>query len=146
MISTFQLNNSEFKPTSIPWIAFGTGTALKGRDAASAVKLAIEGGFTHLDGAQVYDNEESLGRGIAAAMDLNERPRSELFITTKLGKLGVKETGEQETVEQSLRASLNKLQLTYVDLFLIHTPLDHPDRLEEVWKEMETVQELSLTK
>lgn len=110
------------------------------------MKQAIEGGFTHLDGAQWYDNEESLGRGIVAAKGLDNWLRSELFITTKLGKLAVKETGERETVEETLRVSLEKLQLTYVDLFLIHAPIDHPGRVEEVWKEMEAVQALGLTR
>ena len=50
--------------STIPWLGFGTGTALFGKDAANSVTVAIENGITHLDGAQIYRNEESLGSGI----------------------------------------------------------------------------------
>ena len=49
---------------TIPWIAFGTGTALYKQDASKAVTTAIDNGITHLDGAQMYDNEQSLGEGV----------------------------------------------------------------------------------
>ncbi|KAH9035477.1 NADP-dependent oxidoreductase domain-containing protein [Lactarius pseudohatsudake] len=92
--------------TTIPLLAFGTGTALFGKDAETMVTAAINAGFTHFDGAQVYRNEESLGAGI----------------TRKLNKPAGGET----------------LQLGYVDLFLVHTPLE-PGRLKAVWKEMEAL-------
>lgn len=53
MASITLLNNGKY----IPWIGFGTGTALFMKDAAEAVKLAIKTGFVHLDGAQMYKNE-----------------------------------------------------------------------------------------
>jgi diketogulonate reductase-like aldo/keto reductase len=59
-------------------LAFGTGTA----HYTDLVTSAINAGFTHLDGAQIYKNEESLGAGIAAA----GKARELLFITTKLFK------------------------------------------------------------
>lgn len=52
---------------TIHWLGFGTGTALYNRDAAKSVTLAIENGVVHLDGAQMYGNEESLGQGIRAS-------------------------------------------------------------------------------
>ncbi|KAI0780950.1 Aldo/keto reductase [Trametes elegans] len=130
---TISLNNGE----QIPWLAFGTGTALYNKDAANAVRLAIQNGITHLDGAQMYGNEESLGAGIAAA----GKPRSELFVTTKLAKIP-----EGKTVRDTLVESLRKLRLDYVDLFLIHMPVDHTGRLKAVWKEFEEVQKEGLTK
>lgn len=124
----------------IPWLGFGTGTALYRQDATSLVKLAIETGVTHLDGAQVYANEDSLGDGIKAA----GKPRSELYVTTKLNT----PLPPGETVKDTLEKSLKKLQLDYVDLFLIHSPLPSAEegKLPEIWKQMEEVQAAGLTK
>ena len=123
--------------TQIPWLGFGTGTALFRQDAEAAVKTAIACGFVHLDGAQMYGNEDSLGAGIAAS----GKPRSELFVTTKLDKLP-----KGATVRSTLADSLKKLRLDYVDLFLIHMPTHHPGRLAQVWKEFEALQRESLTR
>lgn len=123
----------------IPWLGFGTGTALYKQDAANLVKQAIATGVTHLDGAQVYENEDSLGEGIKAS----GKPRSELFVTTKLFKLN-----PGETVKESLEKSLKRLQLDYVDLFLIHTPLPAAEegKILDIWKGFEEVQAAGLAK
>ncbi|KAI9446139.1 Aldo/keto reductase [Lactarius indigo] len=113
--------------TTIPLLAFGTGTVLYGKDAENMVAAAINSGFTHLDGAQIYRNEESLGAGIATA----GKPREQLFVTTKLNK-----PAEGKTVRDTLVESLAKLRLEYVDLFLVHTPLHFPEPgLEALKKE-----------
>jgi diketogulonate reductase-like aldo/keto reductase len=130
------LNNG----ATIPLLAFGTGTAHYSRDAERLVTSAIKAGFTHLDGAQWYRNEESLGTGIAEA----GKAREQLFVTTKLVKPPV-----GKTVRDTLVESLKKLRLEYVDLFLIHTPLqfnDEPGRLKAVWKEMEALKKEGLTR
>ncbi|KAF8558199.1 hypothetical protein OG21DRAFT_1504579, partial [Imleria badia] len=62
--------------TQTPWIAFGTGTAFYRQDVTNVIQLAIENGFTHLDCAQAYSNEESVGKGISAS----GKPRLELEI------------------------------------------------------------------
>lgn len=85
----------------------------------------------------MYANEASLGAGIVAS----GKPRSELYVTTKLGKLT-----EGESVKASLKESLQKLGLAYVDLFLIHSPIHHEGRLQEVWKGMEEVKQAGLAK
>lgn len=136
MVKRLALNDG----TSVPWIAFGTGTALYKRDARKAVLLAIRSGFRHLDGAQLYENENTLGDAIAES----GIPRSEFYVTTKLAKL----EGET-TVIESLKESLEKLKLDYVDLFLIHIPTYHqstPTRLQEVWKGMVEAKKAGLTK
>ncbi|GBE82184.1 NAD/NADP-dependent indole-3-acetaldehyde reductase [Sparassis crispa] len=122
---------------NIPWLGFGTGTAFYNKDAEKAVILAITTGIVHLDGAQAYDNEESLGAGIAAS----GKPRSSLFVTTKLWKIP-----EQQTVRDTLVLSLKKLQLDYVDLFLIHSPVTHVGKLNTVWKEVEELQKEGLAR
>lgn len=121
----------------IPWLGFGTGTALYGKNAANFVRVAIENGITHLDGAQIYGNEDTLGEGIAAS----GKPRSELFVTTKLAQVP-----EGKNVRDTLVESLKKLRLDYVDLFLIHMPIHHEGRLKPVWKEFEEIQKEGLAK
>lgn len=132
-LSTLTLNDG----TQTPWIAFGTGTALYKKDAADAVTVAIQNGFTHLDGAQVYGNETTLGEGIVAS----GVPRSELYITTKLAALG-----PGETPKSALEESLKKLGVAYVDLYLIHQANQHVGKLKQVWKGMEEAKKAGLTK
>jgi diketogulonate reductase-like aldo/keto reductase len=125
--------------TTIPLLAFGTGTAHYSKDAEHLVTSAINVGFTHLDGAQWYRNEGSLGAGIAAA----GKGREQLFVTTKLAK-----PAEGKSVRDTLVESLAQLRLEYVDLFLVHTPVefnDKPGRLKTVWKEMEALKKEGLT-
>lgn len=134
MASFIHLNDGN----QLPWIAFGTGTALYGRDATESVLRAIDNGFIHIDTAESYGNEASVGR----AIKLSGKPRSELYITTKLGKL--QQPGE--TVRSALLASLKKLNLDYVDSYLVHNPAHHPGRLQQIWKEMEEVKREGLAK
>ncbi|OAX38932.1 Aldo/keto reductase [Rhizopogon vinicolor AM-OR11-026] len=132
-VSTLALNDG----SQVPWMAFGTGTALYRKDAEDAIRLAIDNGFTHLDGAQVYANEDSMGQGIVAS----GKSRSELFITTKLTALK-----PGATPKSALEESLKKLKVDYVDLYLIHQANDHVGKLKEVWKGMEEAQKAGLTK
>lgn len=132
-VSTLALNDG----TQTPWIAFGTGTALYNKDAAKATTVAIQNGFTHLDGAQVYGNETTLGDGIVAS----GKQRSELYITTKLASLAA-----GETPQSALEESLKKLRVAYVDLYLIHSPKSHEGKLKKVWKGMEEAKKAGLTK
>ena len=134
-ISTLALNDG----ARAPWIAFGTGTALfdKPEIATHAITIAIQNGFTHLDGAQMYRNETSLGAGIIAS----GKPRSELYITTRLGLLT-----SGETPSRLLEKSLERLGVEYVDLHLIHQANQHVGKLKEVWRGMEEAKAAGLTK
>ncbi|PFH54224.1 hypothetical protein AMATHDRAFT_135764 [Amanita thiersii Skay4041] len=125
--------------TQVPWLAFGTGTVHYRRDATPVVELALNNGITHLDGAQAYANEESIGAGIKAA----GKPRSELYIVTKLN-----EHTPVKDVRTSLLSSLQKLGVDYVDLFLIHSPHGHNSQgtLPALWKEMEEIKKDGLAK
>ncbi|KAI0642161.1 Aldo/keto reductase [Trametes meyenii] len=121
----------------IPWLAFGTGTVQRDTDTTEIVRTAIASGITHLDGAQMYGNEETLGAGIVAS----GRLRSDLFVTTKLNKIP-----EGKNVRDTLVESLKKLRLDYVDLFLIHEPLHHAGQLKSVWKQFEELQAEGMAK
>ncbi|KAF7338142.1 Aldo-ket-red domain-containing protein [Mycena venus] len=155
--TTVKLNDG----TEVPAIAYGTGTALFGKDCANSIKLAIECGFTHLDGAQAYGNEAFLGEGIRAA----GKPRSELYIVTKL-KPGLKAADVKPSLVESLQKfgmSYRRFQITvlrfltgplgieFVDLFLIHAPPRGPTKpedgtIQDLWHAMETVHAEGLAK
>lgn len=84
----------------------------------------------------MYNNEDTLGAGIRAS----NKPRSELFVTTKLNG---KALTPGQTIKESLKESLAKLGLDYVDLFLIHDPTpatkEGNSKLADWWKQMEDV-------
>jgi len=93
--------------------------------------MAIKTGFHHLDGAQVYGNEAELGQAIKDSAI----PREKLYVTTKING-----TKPQNTLE-AFNTSLSKLQLDYVDLYLIHAPYfaSSPTDLQRKWADMESI-------
>ena len=118
-IPTVTLNNE----TTIPQLGFGTLNVPPGRDptpentakTAEIVGLALELGFRHIDTAQMYGNERGVGDAIAAS----GIPREELWVTSKLGN----GNHRPDDVRRSFDETLEKLQLDYLDLFLIHWPV-----------------------
>ena len=124
---------------SIPCIGFGTWQTPEGETAVQAVRCAIDAGYTHIDTAQAYENEESVGKAIR----LSGVPREDLFITTKLWN----PNHSYEKVMSSFNKSMDKLGLDYLDLFLIHwpNPLAFRARWQEAnaesWKAMEELVE-----
>lgn len=118
---TFKLNNG----TEMPAMGFGTWAIADGDDVATAVKTAIGCGFRHIDTASFYKNETGVGRGIAES----GISRSELWVTTKVWPT---ETGYDNTL-RAFDASLKRLGLDYLDLYLIHWPAS-PARYTD-WRE-----------
>ncbi|EED77286.1 predicted protein [Postia placenta Mad-698-R] len=128
---------------NMPQIAFGTGSKWKGQDVTDYVTNAIETGFSHIDTAQFYANEES----VAAAIRETGLDRSDVFITTKWSsQAGVRESLERSLAKASwdIRAQ-QQLELTQVDLYLIHNPALAKD-YESDWRDFEAVREAGLTK
>ncbi|KAF8157846.1 NADP-dependent oxidoreductase domain-containing protein [Crassisporium funariophilum] len=118
----------------IPAIAYGCGSVNKNKDIHGYVEQAINAGFSHLDNAQYYGNEDSVGRAIRES----GLSRSELFVTSKYG-FG--------NIQDQVRDSLTKLDLKYLDLYLIHTPSVVRDgNHESVWREFEKIKEDGLAK
>lgn len=111
----------------------------------------LECGYRHIDTAKVYFNEEKIGKTIKECLDTGKVKREELFITTKLYQ-----TADKLDVEQALREALQRLQLEYLDLYLIHWMLPYldwdsedvvkPTPMYKVWAEMERMVEIGLVK
>lgn len=100
----------------------GLGTLLSNDGSAEeAVKIALETGYRHIDAALRYDNEDEVGRGLKAKIADGTVKREDVFVTSKLWNTFHK----KEHVEPALRKSLEKLQLEYLDLYLIQWPLQY---------------------
>ncbi|MFR2634935.1 aldo/keto reductase [Neglectibacter timonensis] len=109
----------------IPCIGFGTWQTPNGEVAVSSVLSALEAGYRHIDTAQGYGNEESVG----IAVKQSGIDRKELFLTSKLTN---SEHGYEKTLA-AFEATLEKLGTDYLDLFLIHWP--NPIAFRDHWQE-----------
>lgn len=125
----------------MPLVGFGT-YLIQDEDAPALVDQAIRAGYRHVDTAEAYGNEHGVGLGIKTALAEVGLSREELFVTTKLWP-GNEAWGQvpktYESTLESLQASLAKLQLDYVDLYLIHAPFPQTQRLEQ-WKALVELQ------
>jgi diketogulonate reductase-like aldo/keto reductase len=119
-IPTVTLNDEN----TIPVIGLGVGE-LSESDTERAVSTALEAGYRLIDTAAAYGNEEAVGRAIAAS----GVPRDELFITTKLA---TEDQGYQAS-QDACKASVERLGLDYVDLYLIHWPGGNPGKYVDSW-------------
>src|SRR5271170_6146858 len=110
----FALNNGS---GAIP--ALGFGTLIPDPIATrNATKAALEAGFRQLDAAERYRNEKEVGEALQEVFKAGKIKREDVFIATKLWN----SNHRPERVKPAFEASLKKLQLDYVDLYLIHTP------------------------
>ncbi|MFI4984398.1 MAG: aldo/keto reductase [Solirubrobacterales bacterium] len=110
---------------AIPQLGYGV-FQIPPSETAEAVGQALSAGYRHIDTAAAYRNEAGVGEAVrASGLD-----RSEVFVTTKCWN---DDQGFEEA-KQALRASLERLQLDYVDLYLIHWPVPSNDRYVDTWK------------
>jgi diketogulonate reductase-like aldo/keto reductase len=152
--------------TSMPIIGLGTlGITAEDRDrVAEAVYKAITLGYRHIDTGYIYQVEDKVGQGIKRAIDEGIVKREDLFVVTKIWITNLK----PENIEIQTRESLEDLNLSYVDLLMIHWPIalihsgpkDFFPKTEEghfsedfsfdvftdSWKGMENMVDLGLTK
>jgi diketogulonate reductase-like aldo/keto reductase len=110
--TTKRLNNG----VEIPVVGLGVFRAEAGGEAKRAVLEALRVGYRHVDTARVYQNEKDVGEAIRES----GIPREEIFVTTKLWN---SDHGYDKAM-RALETSLKKLQLEYVDLYLIHWPVE----------------------
>src|ERR1700746_4103753 len=146
----FALNNGSGE---IPALGFGTSLS-DNTKTPGAWKTAVEVGFRHLDAAERYRNEAQVGTALKELFANKTVRREDLFVTTKLWN----NNHRPERVRPALQASLNRLGLDAVDLYLVHTPFafqpgddqdprdphgaviyDDGVTLEETWAAMETL-------
>ncbi|KAG6045269.1 hypothetical protein E4U39_002554 [Claviceps sp. Clav50 group G5] len=120
----------------IPMLAYGLGTAnykaesTFNQNIVDVTKQAIDVGYRHLDGAEVYGNEEELG----AAIKASGIPRDQLYITTKL------HPSKKRPTMEAFEDSLKKLGLDFVDLYLIHAPFSASEEdLQKKWADLEAI-------
>lgn len=119
----------------IPYLGFGT-YLVADNEAAGVVSEAIRAGYRHIDTAEGYRNESGVGAGIRQALESEGLARSDLFVTTKLWPGNPAWGQPAKTTEStltSLAASLERLGLDYVDLYLIHAPYEREQRLAQ-WR------------
>lgn len=123
-IPTVTLNNG----VEIPQLGFGV-FQVPDAETTAAVTAALEAGYRSIDTAAIYGNESGVGRALAGS----GIAREDLFITTKLWN---SDQGYDATLK-AFDASLGKLGLDYVDLYLIHWPTPARDLYRETWKAIE---------
>lgn len=111
----------------MPWLGLGVWRVKDGNEVVSAVKHAIRCGYRSIDTAALYGNEQGVGRAVKAS----GIPRDELFITTKVWN---SDQGYEHTL-QAFEESRKKLGLEYLDLYLIHWPVQ--GKYNDTWKALE---------
>ena len=121
-----ELNNG----TLIPMFGFGVWRSNAGSETERAVRWALQAGYRHIDTAMIYKNERDVGNAIKSS----GIRREEIFVTTKLWNTDMRSHNQMRAFEESLE----KLMLDYVDLYLIHWPVENFMEswycLEEIYK------------
>ena len=105
------------KTIHMPMLGFGT-LIPDPAETISATRYALEAGFRHFDCAERYRNESEVGEALQAGLTAGGIAREDIFVTTKLWNTNHR----PERVEPAFEASLKRLRLDYLDLYLIHTP------------------------
>lgn len=126
--------------TTIPRIGYGTGTKWYSgdnskpvdKDLVRSIQDALALGYRHLDAAEMYGTETSVGE----ALRTQSIPRKDIFITSKVFK-------NIENIERACTDVLSRLGIDYLDLWLIHAPFFDRNKisLERAWREMEKLVE-----
>ena len=121
----------------MPIVGFGVFRVPEGEETVHSVGWALEAGYRLIDTAVMYENEEGTGKAIKDS----GIPREEIFLQTKLANI---DHGYENTLK-AIGVSLEKLGVSYVDLYLIHWPTADPQRKlsvnkrEETWRAMEEI-------
>ena len=117
--SDFRIAKVALKDGAGKMPVLGFGTLIPGAAATmSATRDALAAGFRHFDCAERYRNEREVGEALQAGLEAGGIAREDIFVTTKLWNTNHR----PERVEPAFEASLDRLGLDYLDLYLIHTP------------------------
>ena len=120
---TFTLHNG----VKMPYFGLGVYLSEDGDEVINAVKWALETGYRHIDTASIYNNEEGVGVGIKES----NVPREDIFVVSKVWN---SDQGYDNTLK-AFDKSLNRLELEYLDLYLVHWPV--AGKYKDTWKAME---------
>ena len=120
---TLTLNNG----VEMPQLGLGVFQSAEGEEVETAVRTALDFGYRHIDTAAAYRNEVGVGRAVRAS----GLSREDVFITTKVWNSAQREGKVREGFEESLK----KLDLGYIDLYLVHWPV--PEKFVETWLTLE---------
>lgn len=120
----------------MPMLGYGVFRVDDGKELADKVYFAIEQGYRSIDTAAIYGNEASVGQGINRAIEAGLVKREDLFVTSKVWNAGL----TFEETKAAYQETLDKMQLDYLDLYLIHWPgkdkyLEAYRALEELYQE-----------
>ncbi|MCH5583441.1 aldo/keto reductase [Shimazuella sp. AN120528] len=115
----------------MPWLGLGVFQVEEGPELVHAVKTAIAHGYRSIDTAAIYANEDGVGQGIKEGLEAANISREDLFVTSKVWNADL---GYEETLA-AFETSLKKLSLDYLDLYLIHWPVE--GKYQEAWRAME---------
>ncbi len=122
--TTILRNNVE-----MPWLGFGVFQIPEGEAVENAVRWALETGYRSIDTATIYGNEAGVGKAIRQS----DLPRDEIFVTTKVWN---SDQGYDSTLA-AFETSLKKLDMDYVDLYLVHWPVE--GKFKETWRALEDI-------
>ncbi|SHI86618.1 aldo/keto reductase [Aquimarina spongiae] len=120
---TFQLHNG----VGMPYFGLGVYLADNEQEVVDAIHWALETGYRHIDTASIYKNEEGVGR----AIQTSTIPREDVFVVSKVWNA---DQGFESTLK-AFEDSLNRLQLDYLDLYLVHWPVQ--GKYIDTWKALE---------
>lgn len=110
----------------MPVLGLGVWQSDNGQETVNAIHWAFDAGYRHIDTARIYKNEEAVGKALATATV----PRDQVWLTTKIWNDDIR----QARTTAALEESLERLQTDYVDLLLLHWPVDGSTR---AWQELE---------
>ncbi|MCH1624462.1 aldo/keto reductase [Fredinandcohnia quinoae] len=133
MVKHLQDTTTLHNGVNMPWLGLGVFKVEEGPELVNAVKTAITHGYRSVDTAAIYGNEEGVGKGIQEGLKETGLSREELFVTSKVWNADL---GYESTIA-AYETSLKKLGLEYLDLYLIHWPVE--GKYKEAWRALETL-------
>jgi 2,5-diketo-D-gluconate reductase A len=129
-VPTLPLGHASTPGLAVPQLGFGVWE-VPDAEVDAAAGRALEVGYRHLDTARLYGNEAGIGRVLAAS----ELPRDDVFVTTKVWN------DDHDDVRGAFDASMGRLGLDVLDLYLIHWPAPKQDRYVAAWRSMLELQQ-----
>ena len=133
MVKNLQDTTTLHNGVKMPWFGLGVFKVEEGPELVNAVKSAIKNGYRSIDTAAIYGNEEGVGKGIQEGLKEAGISREELFVTSKVWN---SDLGYESTLA-AFETSLAKLGLEYLDLYLIHWPVE--GKYKDAWRALETL-------